>query len=84
MPGSVRKCAGVRRVGLELAADPGQVDAQVVGLVLVLRAPDLLEELALGDELAGVADQHLDQVPLGGGELHLVAVAGDPLGRPGR
>jgi hypothetical protein len=29
-----------------------------------------LEELALGDELAGVADEHLDDVPLGRGQAY--------------
>ena len=54
------KYRGWRGVGLELAPDLGHVDPQVVGLGLVLRAPHLLQQLPLGDELARVADQHLD------------------------
>lgn len=57
-------------VGLELAADLSKVDAEVVRLLLVLRPSDLLEELTLGDELAGVTDEHLDDVPFGRGQAH--------------
>ena len=42
----------------------GQVHAEVVGLLAVRRAPHLLQQLALGDELALVADEHLEQLPL--------------------
>ena len=81
MPGSVMKYRGCDGLGLELAADLGHEDPQVVGLVVVLRPPHLLEELALGDEPARVAHEHLDEVPLGGREPDLLAVARDALGR---
>ena len=42
------------RIGFELAADPGEVDADLVRLVFVLRPPHLLEQLAVTDELACV------------------------------
>ena len=35
------------------------------------RSPDLLEQLALGDQPAGVADEVTDELPLGGGEADL-------------
>src|SRR5262245_42149397 len=70
-----------RGIGLELASDLGEVDAQVVRLRLVLRAPDLLEQLALGDELARVADEHLDDVPLGRRQPDLGVPGADALGR---
>jgi len=44
--------------------------AQVVGFGGVGGAPDLLEELALGDELAGIADEDVDELPLGRGEVY--------------
>src|SRR2546430_17544534 len=43
---------------------------------MVRRPPDLLEELALADQLAGVADQHVEQLPLDGGQVHGGAVGG--------
>ena len=42
-------------IGFQLAPDVSHVDPEVIGLVAVLRAPDLLEELPLGDQLAAVA-----------------------------
>src|SRR6478752_8083707 len=67
-------------LALELAADLREVDAEVVRLRLVLRTPHGLEQLALADEASGVADQGLDQVPLGGGEAVLDAVTVHLLG----
>src|SRR5262245_21893162 len=53
---------GVRRIRLELRPDVGEVDAQIVGLVLVARSPDLLEELTVGDEPPGMLRQLTEQV----------------------
>src|SRR4051794_4199678 len=64
---------GVRRIGLELAAQGGHVHAQVVALLPVGRAPDLRQQAGVIDHLAGVAGQHFEQVPLGGGELDVAA-----------
>ena len=50
-------------------------------LVAVLRTPHLPQQLALGDELAGVAGERLDQLPLGRREPHVLAVASDALRR---
>src|SRR4249919_593208 len=61
------------RVRLELAPDLRQVHAEIVRLLLVLRAPHVLEELSLRHELAGIAYEDLDDVPLGGGQPHLDA-----------
>ena len=72
--------AGVRRIGFQLAADLGDEDAQVVGFLLVLGPPDLLQQLPLADQPAGVAHQQLDQLPLGGGQADLSVVSGDLLG----
>src|SRR5262245_61701761 len=73
--------ARARRIGLELAPDLGEVDAQVVRLRLVLGAPHLLKQLALRDELARVADEHLDDMPLGRREPDLAVAGADALGR---
>jgi hypothetical protein len=70
----------MRRIGFQLAADLGNEDAQVVGLLLVLGPPDLLQQLPLADQPSGVADQELDELPLGGGQPDLPAVPGDLLG----
>ena len=48
---------------------------------MVLGAPDLLQELGLRDQAAAVADEHLDEVPLGRREPHLFAVASHLLRR---
>src|SRR5215216_3199938 len=67
--------AGVRRLGLELPAHLGHEHPEVVRLVVVLRPPHLLEELALGDESPTVPDEDLDEMPFGRGEAYLAAVA---------
>ena len=73
--------ARARRIGFELAAQLGHVDPQVVRLGLILRAPDLSEQLAPGDQPAGVAGEQLEQLPFGGGEPDVVAGGErDPLG----
>src|SRR4029453_4656114 len=67
--------AGVRRIGFQLAADLGDEQAQVVGLLLIIGPPDLLQQLPLADQPAGVADQQLNELPLGRGEADLPAVS---------
>src|ERR1700730_10442497 len=51
-----------------------------MGLTVVLGTPHLLQELLLGHELAPVADEDLDDRPLGGSETDLVPVAPHLLG----
>src|SRR4051812_7493367 len=67
-----------RRVVLELAADVGDVDAQVVRLVAVAGTPHLAQERGGGDGLAGVDGEHGEQVELDRREVDVGAVAGDP------
>ncbi len=62
------------RVGLELAAQLVGIDAQVVGLAAVGRAPDRAQQVLLEHEVAGLAAQCLEQAPLGGGQPDLLAV----------
>ncbi len=78
-PGLGEEVARAAGLGLELAPHVRHVHAQVGGLVVVLRAPHLLQQLPLRHELALVAHQDLDQVPLGRRESHLGAGAVHPL-----
>src|SRR5215472_9910148 len=66
-----QQVARAGRLRLQLAAQLCDVDAQVVALRLILRAPHLLQQLALGDEAAGRPDEDLQQLPLGRGEPHV-------------
>src|SRR5439155_1222159 len=71
---------GPGRVGFQLGAQLGEVHPQVVGLRLVPRPPHLLQQLPVRYQPAGVADQHLQHVPLGRGEPDVAAVAGQAPG----
>src|SRR5215472_10180131 len=44
-----------------------------MGLGRVLRTPDLLQQLALADQLARMTDEQLEQVPLGRGQVYRLA-----------
>ncbi|GAA4835782.1 hypothetical protein GCM10025787_14560 [Saccharopolyspora rosea] len=57
--------------GFQLAAQLGHVLPEVVGFAEVARPPDLGEQLPLGDQLARVVQQDLQQPPFGGGEVRL-------------
>src|SRR4051794_24173205 len=59
-----------RRVVLELAPQVLHVLPQVVGLLDVRRPPHLLQQLALAHEPAGVAEQQVEQLPLGRRQVH--------------
>ena len=69
--------AGARRFGFEFLAELGEVDAEVVGLGAVVRAPYFGEESALGDEGAAVSYEDLQDGPFGGGQPQFVAVSAD-------
>src|SRR3984885_15674112 len=55
-----------RRVGLELAPQLRHVEPQVAARVAVPGPPHVVEQLAVAEQLARVAQQHLEQVPFGG------------------
>ena len=59
------------RVRLELATQLGDVDPEVVRLLLVARPPDVAQELLLRDEPTDVAGEDLEQVVLRGSEADL-------------
>ena len=68
-PGGSRTCEAIAHSGLgedvagaggvcfEFVAEVADVDPQHMGLFQIGRAPDLLENLAVGQDLAGVGDQ---------------------------
>ena len=59
---------------LELAADAGHVDAQVVGLARVGRTPDSAQQFGLANEPASSGREVFDDLPLGGGQVCLFPV----------
>ena len=59
----------------ELPSDAADPDPQVLQVVSILRAPDLGQELAVEDDLAGVGRQVLEQQPLRPAQLDQLAVA---------
>ena len=50
--------AGADGVEFDFAAEVADVDAQEVGLVFVAGPPNVVEELAVGEDLAGVQDEY--------------------------
>jgi hypothetical protein len=73
-----------RRVGFELAAQLSHVQAEVAGGVGVSGSPHLGQQLVAAEQLTGVAKQHLEQVPLGGGEPDVVRLSGPRRAAPVR
>jgi len=54
---------------VELAAQPGDVHLDDVGVTLEVEVPDVVEKLALGDDRARVAGEVLEDRELAGGQL---------------
>src|SRR5689334_11261496 len=52
-----------RGIGFELATELGDVNPQVVGLVLETGAPDLLQEVRGGDQATRLAGEDLEDLP---------------------
>jgi len=53
-----------------------EVNAQVVGLRFEGRPPHLAEEVAVGEELAGISDKYLDKRPLSQCETGVISLPG--------
>src|ERR1019366_10432974 len=53
-----QQMAGARRVSLQLAAQPGHVEPEVVGAALEAGPPDRVQQLARADQLARGGQQH--------------------------
>ena len=66
--------AGSPRLGFKFAAELGEVDAEVVGLLLVSGSPDFLEEVGLLHEVTGCAGEDFEESPFGWGEVDGFAV----------
>ena len=73
--------AGAGRVRFQLAAQLGHVQPQVAGRVGITRSPHLGEQLVAAEQLARVAEQHLEQVPLGRGQPDILGSRGRVTGR---
>ena len=58
----------------------GDIDAEVVGLLAVGRPPDFLEDLAVGDDFAGVAGEEPEEGVLGGGHFDFASLDSDDAG----
>src|ERR687895_1686864 len=58
-------------VGFELAAQLTHVNPQVMTAIRMSTAPDGMQQLPVGERLAGVLDQHREESILDGGEVDL-------------
>jgi hypothetical protein len=63
-------------VGLQLAAQPGHVEPKVVRALLESRSPDGGEKVGGADELAGAAEEDLQDAPFCRGEPERTLAAG--------
>jgi hypothetical protein len=70
---------GSRVIVLQLAPDTSHENAKVLGICLVLWAPHVVEELALGHLPTWIADQDLGDVRFLRGEVDLDPVRQHPL-----
>lgn len=69
--------AGLGGVGFEFLAELVHVDAEVVGFLRGMGAPDFGEELFVGEDAAGVFDEGGEEAVLGGCEVDGFAGEGD-------
>ena len=77
-----QQVAGASRVHLQFAPELGHVDAEVVCLVGVRGAPHVKEELAMGQDLASVADERGQQPVFDWRQVYLAPKDGHlPLGK---
>ena len=63
--------ARARRVGLELAPELEHEDAQIVRLIVVVRPPDLSEQLSVGNDVAGMPHEGRQELVLDRCEVDL-------------
>src|SRR5689334_19817523 len=66
--------ARIGSVVAQLAPELTHVDAQVVALRAVAATPHLAQEVLVGEQLAGLGRELLEQGELGPGEVHDVSV----------
>src|SRR5437870_268469 len=65
------------RIELELPPKLCDVNSEVLRLVDLIGSPDFIKKLPLGQYLAGVPDQHLQQFVLIGSQVNFLAVQFD-------
>src|SRR5690606_24069517 len=70
-----QQVGGVRWVALELLAQVADVGAKVLDFVPVLRAPDLGQELIVGDDAPALAGQRHEEAELGRRQVDVFATA---------
>src|SRR5579885_2128409 len=63
-----------RGIGFELVAKLVHVNPEIIPLLDVGRAPDLVQKLALGDDLAGVLREEAEQLVLRRREMDFTAL----------
>ncbi len=69
-----KKVAGSCRISFQLLTEVTHVDAQVVAAFHIGRSPDLPQQLAVGQHLAGFGDQCRQQPKLDGRDVDRLAV----------
>ena len=71
---------GVGGVVFELAAELGQVDPQVAGVLALGGPPDVGRSWSPADQPAVVAHEQVEDAPLGRGQVYVPALSLDDLG----
>src|ERR1017187_9092501 len=61
----------LRGVGLQFLPQVSQIDAQVVGLLDIVRPPNLAENLTVCEHFPGMLDKESQERVFSGGQLHL-------------
>jgi hypothetical protein len=72
--------AGPVRVGFQLLAKVGHVDAKVMSIFFRVGSPYLAQDMAVGDNATAVEDQDTKERVLARGELHIGSFAADGAG----
>jgi len=70
--------SGVGEVGLYFLAQMPDIDTHIVQVISIFPPPHLFQQLAVGENAAGVLQQECQQAKLGGGQLYLLAVDNNP------
>jgi hypothetical protein len=68
---------GMFGIGFDFIAEMADVNAQVVGVLIVTRPPNLTEDVAVRQHHAGVADKQAEEVVLDDRKFEFPATASD-------
>ena len=69
-----------RRIGLQLLPQVPHINAQIVAVLHRIRPPDLIEQLPLGQHLAGIIEQYRQQAKFNRRQVDLLLAAYDAAG----